>query len=473
MFDAAPAESFLLTGVTGFVGQSVLERLLVTTDAQVYVLVRGRGDVSAADRFAAICQGPLLSVWRQEHGDEFVDAQVAQRCHVLEGDLSDLPSLPWVDVVLHSASCVQFDAPADLAVEANVVGPANLYKALQDGGQHPRIVHISTCYVQASRTSEALEVPVDHQLRWRDEVRKVLARKSALKAAGMSADDISADLQEFGLAHARSHGFTDIYTLTKTLGEAVAQEMWQDHDLTIVRPSIVEPSIAYPFPGWIDGFKVIEPLIAQYCKGRMNVLPGVAKAILDVVPVDIVSAVVVKAALTVSTTGHTRYVHVATGSDNPITLGQYAQNMHDYFVANPFRDVKLSPWRFMPPSVVRAQFRAAGYGLRAVKKVTRSRTSARALRWNKTAARHARQVAIADKMGSLYGPYTNSTTAFRTDVMRQLVGPMVEGIDWHHYTHEVHFPAVVRMMSEHAGAAVSVRDMESAQSSESPSEQPT
>ena len=46
------------------------------------------------------------------------------------------------------------------------------------------------------------------------------------------------------------------------------------HRLSVVRPAIIESALQHPFPGWIDGFKVADPLIIAYGRGLLPEFPG-------------------------------------------------------------------------------------------------------------------------------------------------------------------------------------------------------
>ena len=78
-------------------------------------------------------------------------------------------------------------------------------------------------------------------------------------------------------------GWPDNYTFTKALGERCAEELAARGGLpmTIVRPSIVESAWAQPFPGWIEGFKMAEPIILAYGRGNLPEFPGIPEGILE------------------------------------------------------------------------------------------------------------------------------------------------------------------------------------------------
>src|SRR5690606_15921980 len=89
-------------------------------------------------------------------------------------------------------------------------------------------------------------------------------------------------LVDFGRTRAQSVGWTDIYTFTKAMAEQVAEELWaaNGHRVSFVRPSIIESAMKKPYPGWIDGYKVADPLIMAYGRGVLPEFPGLADSIL-------------------------------------------------------------------------------------------------------------------------------------------------------------------------------------------------
>src|SRR5690625_5643505 len=94
----------LVTGVTGFVGQAVLERLLSAHPrTRISVLVRPRGEISAAQRTQKLLRKPVFERWRNDLGAEAAADEFESRVNVISGDLAKVPDLPSdLDVVIHS-----------------------------------------------------------------------------------------------------------------------------------------------------------------------------------------------------------------------------------------------------------------------------------------------------------------------------------------------------------------------------------
>ena len=79
-------------------------------------------------------------------------------------------------------------------------------------------------------------------------------------------------LVERGRVHARAMGFTDIYSFTKAMAEHALVELHGDIPLSILRPSIVESALQEPFPGWLEGFRMAEPIIFGFGRGMLRML---------------------------------------------------------------------------------------------------------------------------------------------------------------------------------------------------------
>ena len=213
-------------------------------------------------------------------------------------------------------------------------------------------MHVSTCYVGGLRKGVAPEAQLTHEVDWRAEYaaaqdrarpgRAAVARiRPAAGVHGCRAGQARergpaggrqgeprrrgsrgsrAELVDVGRTRAQSLGWTDVYTLTKAFAERAAEELWGEngHRLSIVRPAIIESALQHPFPGWIDGFKVADPLIMAYGRGLLPEFPGLPDSILDVIPVDYVVNAIIAAAANPAEKNAPEYYHVASGASNPL-----------------------------------------------------------------------------------------------------------------------------------------------------------
>ncbi len=495
----------LLTGATGFVGQAVLEKLLSAyPTTRVTVLVRPRGDLTAQMRVDKLLRKPVFKTWRARVGDDAATAAFRDRVTVLAGDLGALPPLPTdLDVVIHSASTVSFDLPIDEAFQANVGGPISLYEALLATGADPHVVHVSTSYVAGLRKGVVEERSLDHDVDRELELtqalvarteaeaasrrpavlRKLLAdaqsehRRAGAAAVSEAAEEarqewVRQELIEAGRTRANTLGWTDVYTFTKALGERVAEDLWvgNGHRLSVVRPTVIESALKHPYPGWIDGFKVADPLIAAYGRGLLPEFPALADTVLDVIPVDFVVNAILAAAAAPSPAGQAQFFQVCSSITNPLPVGRLVRLVREYFKAHPLTDaegahVAVPSWSFPHTGAVeRALSRRERVVDLADKAVGRLPANDRTRGWISGLYKARRDLRTLRKFTGLYQPYTQTEVIFDDARLRALHAALpaerqdlhgfdVTEIDWRHYLQEVHIPGVPGLMRSQGSGA--------------------
>ncbi len=489
------ASHVFLTGGTGFVGQAILERLLSShPDTTISLLIRSKGSTSAADRLRTLLRKPVFRLWRERVGEDEAERAVRDRLRVVEGDLGSVPTLPSdLDVVIHSASSVSFDPPIDQAFETNLGGALALYTALRASGGDPHVVHVSTAYVGGIRKGIVPEARLDHTVDWRSEfdaardarVRVEMASRQpetllrligqartehgkegpqavAKAAEAARVDWVRSRLVDYGRTRAESLGWTDVYTLTKAFAERAAEELWGDagHRLSVVRPAIIESALRHPFPGWIDGFKVADPLILAYGRGLLPEFPGLPDSVLDVIPVDFVVNAIL--AIAERPAPVARYVHVSSGASNPLPIHRMLRNMNEFFTANPMPHdsdghVRVPTWSFPGDRKVeralRSQERWNGRRGRLLERFP-STTRTRAQLAKVTTRRG--DLESLRNFAELYRAYVQTEIIFDDRQLRSLgaslalspdadTGFDVTTIDWEDYLQRVHFPAITTL----------------------------
>jgi len=262
-------KKILLTGGTGFLGTALVEKILRSLPdlGRLYLVVRPSRGKSAAERFEKDVLGAVaFRGLREELGDDF-EERVSAKVRVLEGDVhapslglgeEDLTELSReVDVVIHSAASVIFDAPLDAAVDSNVRGTLSLLKLARGWEKMPLFMHISTAYVAGTIREDAPEAPPGPAspngtvLDAREEIlgleavvaevdeasqeRSLLRRfeTEARRELGMVGEEeevvermdqlrrawMRERLVERGTERARELGWNDVYTFTKSLAE--------------------------------------------------------------------------------------------------------------------------------------------------------------------------------------------------------------------------------------------------------------
>jgi fatty acyl-CoA reductase len=507
-----------ITGATGFLGTALVERLIRSVPGCQLVLLVRPGRRGAEERVRReVLRNDCFDRLRSELGDDF-DSETSRRVVAISGDVSrdglglspeDAATLASCDVVVHSAAAVAFDSPLDHAVSVNLLGPPQVAEALlsacsQAQSPLPHLISVSTAYVAGNRRGKSREALLTEQTfsseaSWKDEVeaaRRIRSDADAasreprrlqhfdaqarreLGAAGspllarraerIRQDWVADRLVEAGKARAQGLGWPDAYAYTKALGEQALAERHGPLPISIVRPSIIESAMAEPYPGWIRGFRMAEPVIISYARGLLKEFPGIPEGVIDVIPVDLVAAAIVAVAAAGISDGppdpaKIPVYQVASGSVNPLRYGQLVDLVSGYFTRNPLYDshgqpIEVPEWSFPGRGRVQRQLVRATSMLasaeRAVAKVPfRSFAAPLAARLEEKRAEAKRALTYVE----LYGSYTETEAVFQVDNLLGLwekldpadkesfcFDPRV--IDWPTYVHEVHLPSVV----EHA-----------------------
>jgi HAD superfamily hydrolase (TIGR01490 family) len=480
----------LLTGVTGFVGEALLELLLAEVPrATLTLLVRPKGSTPGTDRIRALLGKPIFEHTVAAAGG--IDVLMADRVRVLEGDLGEVPPLPPdLDAVVHCAGDVSFDPPVDEGFRTNVLGTRGLLERVGEVGPHVHYVHVSTAYVAGRRRGAIPEGPVDHtvdvdaETEWGMAQRRVVehvsrsadvlarlraraerrhGRAGLLTAAAAAESDrrdwVNRELVRVGTERARSLGWTDCYTFTKALGERVVEQRARTAPTTIVRPSIIESSLRRPYPGWIEGFKMAEPLILAYGRGELPEFPAAGDTIVDIVPVDHVVAAIVAVLASPPAPGAAAYFHVVSGARNPLTFRQLYAAVRAYFDEHPFTNgdrgsARLPEWRFPGAQSVERLLTTSERAHKVADYVVgHAPRSARTLSLARDLDRQGRRLEFLRRYLDLYREYAEAELRFDDAHTRALLDDLhpddratfgfdIDDVDWDHYLREVHCPAV-------------------------------
>jgi nucleoside-diphosphate-sugar epimerase len=515
----------LVTGVTGFLGKPLVEKLLraVPDIGHVYLLIRakpgfGVGAATAEERFhREVLSSGVFGRLREEWGRQFV-ARIAEKVTAVPGDLT-LPRLGLADdvhaeltarvsVVINSAAVVVFDAPLDSAIDLNAVAAERVVEFTRSC-RDAILLHVSTAYVNGRNPSSAPErvlprrsaVPdrwagpvlpddpfaeierlralcedVDAESRLPRRARRFLRAATRDLAATAQADDPEAlerqidtmrlswcrgRLIHVGMQQANARGWNDTYTFTKALGEQAIAETRGDLPVVIIRPSIIESSFAEPEPGWIDGYRMADPLIIGFGKARVPDFPGSRDVLIDLVPVDwVVNAILTTAWRAADARGLQVY-HVSTGDTNPMTFGVLYESSREYFRTDPMLDrqghpVVTTSWTF--PTLATFQRRLRWWRLRPVKMGIRLLG---VLPLPKTRRLRQRLITLKASIerlsyyASIYSPYVSRTYIFDTAQTRVLFDRLtadeqetwqfpLSSIDWPRYLKETHIPGLKR-----------------------------
>lgn len=341
-------------GGTGFVGKVTLSMLLNNFPdiGKVYATVRARDAHESENRFwQSIVTSPTFDPLREKYGDKF-EGFIREKVVPVNGDVGNQylgmsegearAIMADTDVIINGAGNVTFNPPLESALRTNVVGSNNIIE-LARMMKRPTLVHVSTCFVAGKRSGAVWETEdvvgyfprknelvgtkfevkkevedcarLSEQARQEAEDAMQIAKfresaRARFEEEGRDPDDeselksaifrerkmwIRERTTELGAARAEYWGWTNIYTYSKSLAEQIIAGQ-DDIVKTLVRPSIVESSQSYPFPGWNEGFTTTAPLILIALRGQ-PIIPVNEKLVLDIIPVDMVAGVILAAAM--------------------------------------------------------------------------------------------------------------------------------------------------------------------------------
>jgi nucleoside-diphosphate-sugar epimerase len=515
----------LLTGGTGFYGQGLLAKMLrdLPEIRRIYVPIRSGKNkdgtpLGVEERLSSLfADAAVFARFRREEPEFFAAATkkvVAIECDMLKPGLGLEPEVRQrleeeLDIIISIAATVSFDDPLDHSLQLNTLGPQEMLELARAGKKKPVLVHVSTAYVNGRRGGVIAEeaLPLDRDIKQlidggtpetafdvegeiaagQERCRQIRQRAESEQQAEIFRREIleqsrsrqlsesrlsklvdghrkrwtEGELVREGMQRAHAHGWNDVYTFTKAMGEQLLLKRRGQVPLAIVRPAVTESSLADPEPGWIHGLKVTDPLVVAYGRGIVPDFPAQQGAPMDLVPIDIVINSIILAAPQASA-DEVRVYHAATSGENPLYNTKMFEYIKEYFQANPLLGKdgsrpELVDWTFPSVEKFRRVFRWRYlYPLEVrqwllEKLPENSETSKKKRRLSALRTRLKRVLYFVD----LFSPYTTLDCRFQMGKMlalyealspeeQQLFNVDVRQIDWEQYYKHTHLPGLRR-----------------------------
>ncbi len=363
----------MLIGVTGFIGKVWLANLLMDLPnvGRIYLLIRRQKSNPAQRRFEKIVEeSPVFDPLFEKYGAGLAE-YLQEKVEVIEGDVTreglGLEAevarrlQKNLDVIVNSSGLTDFNPDLRDALTTNTDAAMNILEFVR-GSDHAGLLHLSTCYVAGERDGRVPEklipnytphrVPdFDAEKEWRA-LHEVIARAEAqaegaevtagLRSQSLAKEHAAKGLQgaalenqirknrirwlktyltEEGTRRAKELGWPNTYTLTKSLAESLIVKYGAGLPIAVVRPAIVETSVAKPFLGWNEGINTSASL--SYLLGTyFRQLPSNESKRLDIIPVDDVCAGMTLIAAAIVERRHDELYQLATSATNPCDMGR-------------------------------------------------------------------------------------------------------------------------------------------------------
>jgi long-chain acyl-CoA synthetase len=370
---AFAGKHIMLIGVTGFIGKVWLTNTLLDLPAvaRIYLLIRKQKSSPAERRFEKMVEdSPVFDPLFERYGSR-LPGFLRDKIEVVEGDVTQ-PGLGLsldtahqlqknLDLIINSSGLTDFNPDLRDALTTNTDAAINVLEFVRSC-DHAGLLHLSTCYVageQDGRVSEKLipnynprgiagfdaeqELQDLHELIKRAEIQAESEEVTAgLRLQARAKEHAAKDLQgaalenqirknrvrwlktyltEAGTRRAKELGWPNTYTLTKSLAESMIAKRGAGLSIAIVRPAIVETSVAKPFLGWNEGINTSASL--SYLLGTyFRQLPSNESKRLDILPVDAVCDGMTLIAAAVMERRHDAMYQLATSVTNPCDMGR-------------------------------------------------------------------------------------------------------------------------------------------------------
>lgn len=469
-------KNLLITGATGFLAKVLIEKILrMQPDVgKIFLIIRANESNSALNRLMnEVLNTDLFNSLREIHGNEFQDFLLKKLVPVagdmtkenlgIEKDMVDVLRKE-VDIIVSSAATTTFDERYDVALETNTKGIIRLLEFGKCCDKSQLFLHISTAYVNGQREGRSLEEPFEMGYsiaREKSASAPALDVQGEFHLANKALEDfenefsnlencklkkakIAQGMKDLGMERAKAFGWQDTYAFTKAMAEMLICNHTKELPVVIVRPSVVESTYAQPFPGWIEGQRMIDPIVIHYGKGQLSCFLADPDTVVDLIPVDmVVNATLAAIAKHAGNCGLKVY-HVASSVVNPLTMGEFFKIIFEHFKCNPYIDGKGNPVKLLKQLTCLNTMENYGQALEAA---ISSRNNIAGL--SKSSTKY--MLKHLNRLAKIYEPYvfykgrfdiSNSEKLFQelSGDERENFGFDVKNIVWKNYIGNIHVP---------------------------------
>ncbi|GLT63855.1 hypothetical protein SLA2020_363870 [Shorea laevis] len=357
--------TILVTGAAGFLAKIFLEKILRTQPnvKKLYLLLRAKDTKSATKRLQTEITGKELFRVLRDRCDSNFNPLISSKVTAVAGDISsenlgvvdmNLREEIWreTEIVVNVAATTDFYDRYDVALGINTFGALNVMNFAKKCEKIKMLLHVSTAYVCGEGVGliqekpfymgETLKKPSNLDI---FEEKKMMEEKlDQLQKQNLKDETVSSDMKDFGLKRAKMYGWPNTYVFTKAMGEMLLGHFRGDLPLVIIRPTMITSTYKEPFPGWIEGLRTIDSVIASYGKGKLRCFLANPKSVLDLIPADMVSNAMIVAMVAHSNRPLDLIIYqVGSSLRNPVTFSNLREFTTRYFFENPWTNRNGEP----------------------------------------------------------------------------------------------------------------------------------
>ncbi|KAI3938400.1 hypothetical protein MKW98_015299 [Papaver atlanticum] len=327
----------LVTGATGYLAKLFVEKLLRVQPnvKHLFLLLRAADASSPTQRLNKDKNMVLGSIL-------FISGKVTP----IFGDVSlenlgiedsDLEKKMHKEIYLvaNFAATTNFNERYDVALAVNTMGAKHVLKFAEKCENLEMILHVST-----EMSGVILEKPPSQILKKsskfldiiEEEKKLMQQRLDGLKAEQVSKKQETAAMKELGLERI-----------------IIGPHLKTNFPVVIVRPTTVTGTYREPFPGWIEGFNALDPMVINVGKGQLPCFLGDYESLFDIIPGDMVLNARIVAIVNAKANNHIYsdsddglIYHISSSAHRePTTLVRLLEYAYDYFCKNPLmgRDI--------------------------------------------------------------------------------------------------------------------------------------
>ncbi|XP_010520001.1 PREDICTED: fatty acyl-CoA reductase 2-like [Tarenaya hassleriana] len=359
-------KSFFITGSTGFLAKVLIEKILRTAPdvAKIYLLIKADNREAAVERLKnEVLDAELFKILKEAHGPAYKAFMLSKLVPVtgnicdsdigLQSDYAEEIARD-VDVIINSAANTTFNERYDIALDINTRGPCNLMKFAKKCNNLKLFLQVSTAYVNGQRQGRIMEKPFSmgdcietenftHGTPFLDVEKEMMLASDAIN--GFQDHEEAQKMKDLGLERARTFGWQDTYVFTKAMGEMMINNIRGDVPVVIIRPSVIESTYRDPFPGWMEGNRMMDPIVLCYGKGQLTGFLVDPKGVLDVVPADMVVNATLAAIAKhgMDQEPEINVYQIASSLINPLIFEDLAILLYEHYKSSPCVDSKGTP----------------------------------------------------------------------------------------------------------------------------------